>query len=225
MPKAPSDSVGMILADLPYGKTKNSWDKPIPWEFLWEQYYRIAIKNAAIVLFGQDKFTANAIVFNAKHHRYNWIWKKGERTTGFLNANRMPLRNHEDIMVFYQKLPIYNPQMTIGEPSHSPGTRHKSNKTSNYGLFDDIRKEGTELKYPKSILNFEKPHPSVHPTQKPIPLGEYLIKTYTEPGMIVMDNTMGIGTFCKAAKNTGRKYFGIDIRKKFYDYGKDVYKL
>lgn len=221
----PNNFVDMILVDLPYGMTKNSWDKPIPFDFLWREYYRIAKENAAIILFGQDKFTARAIVSNEKDHRYNLIWKKGERTTGFLNANRMPLRNHEDLAVFYRKLPIYNPQMTIGPSSHSPGTKRKSNKTSNYGLFDDVRKAGTELKYPKSIINFEKPHPAIHPTQKSIPLCEWLIETYTDPGMVVMDNTMGIGTTCKAAKNTGRKYIGIEIRKKFFDYAKNIYNL
>lgn len=221
LPEVPDNSVDMILVDLPYGTTKNAWDKPIPFPFLWDQYYRIAKPNAAIVLFGQEKFTARAIVSNEKDHRYNLVWKKGERTTGFLNANRMPLRNHEDIMVFYRKLPIYNPQMVIGEKSHSPGSRKRSNKTSNYGLFDDVRREGSELKYPKSILNFEKPHPAVHPTQKSVALCEWLIRTYTNEGMIVMDNTMGIGTTCRAAANTGRKYFGIEIRQKFFTYAQE----
>lgn len=228
LPTIPDKSVDLILADLPYGKTKNDWDKPIPFEFLWQQYHRIAKTNAAIILFGQDKFTAAAIASNSKYHRYNLVWKKGKRTTGFLNAKKMPLRNHEDIMVFYKRLPVYNPQMVEGPPNHSPGKRRKNNSSSNYGLFDDVRGEElkpSNLKYPQSILDFNKPHPPVHQTQKPIELGEYLIKTYSNPGAVVMDNTMGIGTFCKAAANTGRKYIGIEIRKRFFDYALNYYNL
>lgn len=227
LPRMPDGCVDLIIADLPYGSTKNKWDKPIPFDFLWEQYYRVAKKNAAIILFGQNKFTAKAIAANEKHHRYNLVWKKGERTTGFLNANRMPLNNHEDLMVFYRKLPTYNPQMTEGKPVHSSGTRKKSNKTSNYGLFSDVRDktDRSGLKFPRSILDFDKPHPPVHPTQKPVALLEYLIRMYSNPGELVLDNTMGVGTTCVAARNTGRRYFGIDITKKFYDYAVNVYEL
>lgn len=210
LPRIPDNSIDMILADLPFGVTKNVWDTPIPFEFLWPHYERITTENAAIILFGQEKFSAKAILSNEKLHRYNLIWKKGDRTTGFLNANRQPLRNHEDIIVFYKRQPIYNPQMEIGEPVHSSGRRLKGNLSSNYGEFKDVRKVRGNLKYPRSILTFDKPHPSFHPTQKPVLLCEYLIKTYTNEGALVLDNTMGVGTTCKAAANTGRHYFGME---------------
>lgn len=182
-------SIDMILTDLPYGiLNKNNpnakWDSLIPLDELWAQYKRVIKPNGAILLFGQGMFTAQLMMSNKEWWRYNLIWDK-VLTTGFLNAKRMPLRSHEDITVFYDKLPTYNPQMTIGNPLHGRGTAYKSkqNTNNNYGDFipnDDTRRGSTE-KYPKSILTFPKPHPSVckHPTQKPVELLEYLIKTYT----------------------------------------------
>jgi len=234
-----TQSVYMILADLPYGVTKNKWDSVIPLDLLWEQYERIIKLNGAIVLFGQDKFSAKLMLSNEKDHRYNLIWKKGERTSGFLNANRMPLRNHEDILIFYKKLPTFNPQFTIGKPLHGKGFSYLTVETTNnnYGDFEqkeDYRKGNTQ-KYPKSllefdyseeefemllnhsVLNFERPHPPIHPTQKPTALLEWLIKTYTNENDLVLDNTMGVGSTCRAAKNIGRKYIGIEKEKKYYD--------
>lgn len=178
----------MILCDLPYGVTaKNKWDNIIPFEELWAQYNRVIKANGAIVLFGQDKFTAKCMMSNPKMHRYNLIWNK-VLPSGFLNANRMPLRSHEDIMVFYKKLPTYNPQKRKGTPCHkkgkSVGTMNDGVfRNDNYGDFKVVETEG-DMKCPTSILEFQKPHPSVaqHPTQKPVDLLEYLIKTYTDPG-------------------------------------------
>lgn len=200
---------------------KNKWDSIISFDRLWAEYNRIAKKNAAIVLFGQDKFTAKLMLSNERNHRYNLIWKKGERTSGFLNSKRMPLRNHEDICVFYKKLPAYNPQFTEGKPLHGKGHSYlnKENANNNYGEFEQLEdsRKGSTQKYPKSILNFDRPHPPIHPTQKPVELCEYLIKTYTNEDDLVLDNTMGVGTTCIAAQNMGRRYIGIEKEQKYFE--------
>lgn len=221
-PQIENKSIDMILCDLPYGYERNHWDSQLPLDLLWKQYKRIIKDNGAIVLFGQDKFSAKLMLSNEKMHRYNLIWKKGDRVSGFLNAKRMPMRNHEDLLVFYKKLPTYNPQFTIGQPLHSKGKKYleKEGVNNNYGYYDTTIPEtrvGSVLKYPKSVLNFDKPHPSIHPTQKPTQLCEYLIRTFTNEGELVLDNTMGIGTTCLAAKNTNRKYIGIEIDKEYFN--------
>ena len=219
MKRIPDKSVDLILCDLPYGKTKNKWDSTIPLDRLWESYERIIKDKGAIILFGQDTFTAKVMLSNEKLHRYNLIRDK-VLTSGFLNANRMPLRSHEDIMVFYKKLPTYNPQKTLGNKNHSKGTP-KKNQNNNYGEFDfvDNAESLGDLKHPKSILTFEKPHPSksIHPTQKPIALMEWLIKTYTNEGDIVLDNCMGSGTTAIACVNTNRKFIGFELDKDYFD--------
>jgi site-specific DNA-methyltransferase (adenine-specific) len=220
MLRIPDASVDMILADLPYQVTKNSWDSMIPLDKLWEQYNRIIKDNGAIVLFGQDKFSAKLMLSNEKMHRYNLIWKKGERTSGFLNAKKMPLRNHEDILVFYKSLPTYNPQMVVGKKAHSRG-KGNLNQNNNYG--DMVGSIGDtpngDLKYPKSILNFDRPHPPVHPTQKSTELCEWLINTYTNEGEIVLDNCAGSFTTALASINTNRKYICIEQEEKYYQLG------
>ena len=220
------DSIDMILTDLPYGVlNKNNpnakWDSLIPLDELWAQYKRVIKSNGAILLFGQGMFTAQLMMSNKEWWRYNLIWDK-VLTTGFLNAKRMPLRSHEDIIVFYDKLPTYNPQMTIGNPLHGRGTAYKSkqNTNNNYGDFipnDDVRKGSIE-KYPKSILTFQKPHPSVckHPTQKPVELLEYLIKTYTNERERVLDSCMGSGSVGVACVKTNRDFIGIEKDEKFF---------
>lgn len=216
-------SVDMILCDLPYGVTaKNKWDTIIPFEPLWKQYKRIIKDNGAIVLFGQDKFTAECMLSNKKMHRYNLIWNK-VLSSGFLNANKMPLRTHEDIMVFYKKLPTYNPQKYEGKPCHSRGkVVGKMNDSqlanNNYSNFKCVDTEG-DMKFPTSILEFSKPHPSigVHPTQKPVELLEWLIKTYTNERELVLDNAMGSGSTGVACLNTNRRFIGIELEKKYYD--------
>lgn len=242
MSKFPDNSVDMILADLPYGVTKNKWDSIIPLDLLWKQYERIIKESGAIVLFGQDKFTAKLMLSNEKLHRYNLIWNK-VLSSGFLNANRQPLRGHEDITIFntdiemviehgdiclfYKKQPLYNPQKTKGVPSHSKGKGvGKKNsevlKNNNYGDFTLVETIG-DMKHPTSILTFSKPHPSIslHPTQKPVELLEWLIKTYTKEAMLVLDNTAGVCSTAIAAKSTNRKWICIEQEEKYCQISKD----
>jgi site-specific DNA-methyltransferase (adenine-specific) len=217
MPTIPCKSVDMILCDLPYGTTKNKWDVIIPFDKLWSEYNRIIKDNGAIVLFGQDKFSAKLMLSNEKMHRYNLIWKKGERVSGFLNAKKMPLRNHEDILIFYKSLPTYNPQFTEGLPTHKKGNPTKQ-INNNYGNYD-LRPTGDygNKKFPKSIITFDRPHPPIHPTQKPFELCEYLIRTYTNKGDIVLDNCMGSGTTPVACHNLSRRCIGIEKELRYYD--------
>lgn len=234
MEKIPNKSIDMILCDLPYEvlNKKNSnaqWDKKISLDKLWVQYNRIIKDNGAIVLFAQGMFTAELMMSNPTMWRYNLVWNK-ILTTGFLNAKRMPLRSHEDICVFYKALPTYNPQMKNGNPLHSKGNQYKEKSPTNncYGdinIIDDKRKGCTE-KYPTSIIEFQKPHPStaVHNTQKPIALLEYLIKTYSNEGDTILDNTMGSGSTMVACLNTKRKGIGIELNRNYFDIAKERVK-
>lgn len=223
MNKIPDKSIDMILCDLPYGvlnKQKNKWDTIIPFELLWEQYERIIKDTGAIVLFGSGMFTANLMKSNEALWRYNLIWKKADRTSGFLNANRMPMRNHEDIMVFYKSQPIYNPQFTYGhKPSHKKGKKGILCETNNcYGEFDTFEtRDYGDRKFPKSIINIDREHPPIHPTQKPVLLCEWLIKTYTNEGSLVLDNCIGSGTTTIACINTNRNYIGFEMDENYFN--------
>lgn len=217
MSKLPDASVDMILADLPYGTTANEWDVLIPFDKLWEQYNRIIKEHGAIVLFGQGIFANHLISSNEKMYRYKWIWKKA-RAVGFLNAKRMPLRTVEEILVFYKKLPTYNPQMRQGKPYKSVT---KPRLARNYrATKKTVVTENKGERYPIDVLEYEQPSvhgKGVHPTEKPVNLLSYLIKTYTKPGDLVLDNTMGSGSTVVAAKLTKRDFIGIELNKKFYD--------
>ena len=221
MKQVPDKSIDLILCDLPYGTTRNSWDEVIPFDKLWAQYNRIIKDNGAILLFAQGKFYVNLVSSNMKMFRYDLVWDK-ELVSGFLNAKRMPLRRHEQVAVFYKHLPTYNPQFTQGKPLHSKGTAYQTKEltNNNYGDFkatNDDRVGSTE-KYPTSIIKFQKPHPSVcvHPTQKSIELLEYLIKTYTNEGDTVLDNCMGSGSTGVACKNTNREFIGMELDEKYF---------
>lgn len=211
-----SESVDMILCDLPYGVTQHKSDIVIPFDALWTQYKRIIKPNGAILLFGQGLFYIDLVNSNRKMYRYDFVWDK-QLKSGFLNAKRMPLRQHEQIAVFYNKLPTYNPQFVEGKPLHSKGHAYKTkeHKNQNYGQFDvtDDSRAGSTQKYPSSILSFSKPHPSVakHRTEKPVELLENLILTYTNPGETVLDNCMGSGSTGVACLNTNRKFIGIEL--------------
>lgn len=226
MKEIPDNSVDLILCDLPYGVTQNKKDKPISFEKLWEQYSRIIKEHGAILLFGQGLFFIDLVNSNRKLFRYDLIWDK-KLTTGFLNAGRMPLRRHEQIAVFYKKLPTYNPQYSEGNPLHGKGSAYleKELKNSNYGKFNttDDSRIGSTKKYPTSIIISPKPHPSIttHPTQKPIDLLVYLINTYTNEGDVVLDNCMGSGSTIIAAINTNRKYIGIELDEEYFNIAKN----
>ena len=222
MKEIPDKSIDMILCDLPYGTTQNKSDIIIPFDKLWNNYERIIKDNGAIVLFAQGVFYVDLINSNRKLFRYDLIWDK-VLTSGFLNAKRMPLRQHEQIAVFYKKLPKYNPQFTSGKPLHSKGKTYKDKPivNQNYGVFhtaDDSRAGSTE-KYPTSILKFQKPHPSisVHRTQKSVELLEWLINTYTDEGETVLDNCMGSGSTGVACVNTNRNFIGYELDEKYFE--------
>ena len=226
MPSIPDKSIDMILCDLPYGTTQNKADKRLPFAPLWKQYKRIIKDNGCIVLFAQGEFYIDLVQSNRKWFRYDMVWDK-VLTTGFLNAKRMPLRRHEQIVVFYKKLPTYNPQFTQGKPLHGKGTAYKGKelKNNNYGKFnalEDTRK-GTTEKYPTSILQFAKSHPSVakHITEKPIALLECLIKTYTNESETVLDNCMGSGSTGIACVNTNRNFIGIELDDKNFENARE----
>ena len=205
-----SGSVDMVLTDPPYQKTQNKWDSIIPFDKMWEQLERITKPNGAIVLFGQNTFSFKLGLSNENNFRYSMTWEKS-KGGGFLNANRMPLQAHEDILVFYKRLPIYNPQFEDGKPYTKKAVTNGDG--NNYGKFE--RKGHINInkgkRYPRSVIKFSNPNNnSIHPTQKPVELMEYLIKTYTNEGDTVLDFTMGSGATVKAAKNLNRKSIGIE---------------
>lgn len=214
-------AIGLICADLPFGKTKNEWDIVIPPEKLWKHYWRVIKPNGAIVLFGQDKFTA-MMMLSDPNHRYNLIWEK-TTVTGFFNANKMPLRCHEDMMVFYKKLPTYNPQKTTGHKPVNSYTKHTSDG-SNYGKSKlGIKGGGSTERYPRSVWRFatDKQKSSLHPTQKPVLLIEEIVKTYSDAGEIVLDNTSGSGTLAEACINTNRDFIIIEKNPIDFEIGKE----
>ena len=210
MKEIPDESIDMILCDLPYGTTQNKWDSIIPLEQLWSEYNRIIKPNGAIVLTSQGVFTAQLILSQSKLFKYKWVWEKS-KSTNFLNAKKQPLRKHEDVCVFYKKPPVYNPQMTQGEP-YNKGVR-KNQLSGSYGDFQPVEVSSAGERYPTDIIyvkTAESEGEVIHPTQKPVALGRYLIKTYTNPGDIVLDNTFGSGSFLVAALLEGRNFIGIE---------------
>ena len=214
MKDIPDGSIDMILCDLPYGTTQNKWDSVIDLKLLWEQYERVVKDNGAIVLFSQMPFTAELAHSNLKLFKYEWIWQK-TMSTGFLNAKKMPLKSHENILVFYKKLPVYNPQMRVG---FKPYSTARGSKNTNYGKFDNSYVSSSNGdRYPVDIIEFKHDKEKLHPTQKPVALLEYLIKTYTNEGDIVLDNCMGSGSTCVAAVKTGRRYIGFEKEPEYFD--------
>ena len=202
----------------PYGTTNNPWDVLIPFDELWEQYNRVAKPNAAIVLTAQTPFDKVLGMSNIKNLRYEWIWQK-TKTTGFLNAKVAPLKEHENALVFYRKAPTYNPQMRTGFKPYSSEKDLTGVETStNYGKQKGvIVTDNDGSRYPKSIIEFPHDVPSVHPTQKPVALMEYFIKTYTNEGEVVMDNTMGSGSTGVAAMRCKRRFIGFEMNPEYFD--------
>ena len=182
----------MIFTDLPYGTTKNAWDVPIPLDKLWEQYRRILKPGGAVLLFAQMPFGADLINSNRRWYRYEWIWHK-TMPVGFLNANRMPLRTHENILVFYEHLPTYHPQKTPGKPYTA---LRSARATHNYGHFDRATTINDGERCPRDVLTFSNGNNAskIHPTEKPVDLLEYMIRTYTDVGDTVLDSCMGSGS-------------------------------
>lgn len=206
----PDKSVDMILCNLPYGTTQNKWDSCISFEKLWEQYLRIIKTDGAIVLTSHGIFTAKLILSQEKYFKYKWVWEKS-KPTNFLNAKKQPLRKHEDVCVFYQKQPTYNPQMKEGKP-YNKGVR-KRQLTGSYGEYEPSLGISELPRYPTDIIyvkTAESEGKVVHPTQKPVELGRYFIRTYSNPGDIILDNAFGSGSFLVAALLEGRNFIGIE---------------
>jgi len=211
-------SIDMILCDLPYGTTACKWDTIIPFEPLWEQYKRIIKDNGSIVLFGSEPFSSYLRMSNIKNYKYDWVWIK-DKGSDPLNANKRPLNNIENIIIFYKRQPIYNPQKTLGEPYT------KKQKNSKLGLhLQDKRimptdKKSDGYRFPLRNLYFVRDTSkgsSFHPSQKPVALFEYLIKTYTNEGDLVLDNCSGSGTTAIACLGTNRKYICIEKDEVYY---------
>jgi len=210
-------SVDMILCDLPYGVTQNKADEVIDLSKLWEQYKRIIKDDGTIVLTSQQPFTTDLINSNREMFKYELIWNK-ELPSGFLNANRQPLRVHENILIFYKNLGIYNSQKFKGNKNHSKGSM-KTDVNNNYGVYGkvDNTEELGEMKHPQSIISFMKPHPSKakHPTEKPVELAEWIIQSYSNKGDLILDNCIGTGWTAIACKKFNRNFIGIDLNKDY----------
>lgn len=221
MKEIENKSIDMILCDLPYGTTKNKWDCIIPFEPLWKEYNRIIKENGVIALFGDGIFTANLMQSNQKYWRYNLIWDK-VRGCDFLNANVKPLKSHEDISIFYMKKPVYNKQYWYSEPYKRQNNGTLSKNYGKRGVAYSESKDGR--RNPLTVLSFPRDSNRIHPTQKPVALCEYLIKTYTNEGGIVLDNCMGSGTVGIACVNTSRRFIGIENDKEYYKIAKERVK-
>ena len=218
MKRIPNGSIDMILCDLPYGTTACKWDSVIPFEPLWKQYERVIKDNGAIVLTASQPFTTVLSHSNIKIFRYELIWQKNN-FTGFLNAGRMPLKAHENILIFYKKLPTYNPQKYEVSEKFIDKRKTINNTPYKESVFHEkkrLRKADDGLRNPTSILQFESETKTIHNTQKPVALMEYLVRTYTNEGETVLDNCMGSGTTGVACKNLNRNFIGIEKDEKYF---------
>jgi site-specific DNA-methyltransferase (adenine-specific) len=217
LPTLEAGSIDAVICDPPYGTTACVWDSPIPFASMWEQLRRLVKPRGAIVLFGSQPFTSALVMSNPKWFRYEWIWEK-DQGTGYLNANRNPMKVHENIMVFYDGLGTYNPQKRSGKPyattSGSVGGFVRDKTVGGYLTMSD------GARFPVSVLRFYGEQ-GLHPTQKPVALMEYLIQTYTNPGDVILDFTMGSGTTLRAAKNLGRACIGIETERQYVDIAVD----
>ena len=210
MKEIPDASIDAIICDLPYGTTRNQWDSIIPLPELWAEYKRIAKPNAAIVLFAQTPFDKILGASNLEMLKYEWIWQKN-RPTGFFNAKKMPLKIHENILVFYQQPPTYNPQGLVYRPKvqrrGSIGSNYGKSNTSNYSEYEN---------YPNDVLQYDSDTDTFHPTQKPVALLRYLIRTYTKLGGVILDNCAGSGSTLIAAIREKRHYIGMELNEQYY---------
>ena len=221
MPKHIEDkSIDMIFCDLPYGTTQNKWDSVIPLDKLWKEYKRVIKDNGAIVLFASQPFTSALIMSNPKMFKYDWVWQK-PKGTGHLNAKKQPMRDKEDVLVFYKKQCTYNPQMTEGIPYKDKAGKDHTKSTSmtgSYGNYTNYREVNKGVRYPKQVQKFGVvERGTLHPTQKPLALIEYMIRTYTNEGDLILDNTCGSGTTGLGAKNLNRNFIMIEQDPKYYE--------
>lgn len=213
-------SVDCVICDLPYAQTANHWDVLIPLDKLWVEYKRICKSNAALLFTAKGQFMIDLILSNRDWYRYEWVWNK-QKAANFAHVNRRPLMSHEFILVFYNKLPVYNPQMVQGKP-------YKQNRKDGTvdcvapGMNRGWKTESDGMRYPKTIIEVENhaQRQTVHPTQKPVALMEYLIKTYTNENEVVLDNCMGSGTTGVACKNLNRSFIGIEKEESFFEIAK-----
>ena len=215
MKRIPDGSIDMILADLPYGTTACKWDTIIPFEPLWEQYERVIKDNGAIVLTGAEPFSSNLRLSNLKLYRYDWVWAK-TLCSNFMNVKKQPKKLSENILVFYKKQPTYNPIMLKGKPFTQKKRKHSSNQQK-LGVSTTKEYVNKGTRYPSNIIKFSNGNNNnIHPTQKPVALFEYLIKTYTNKGETVLDNCMGSGTTAIACLNTDRQYIGFELDETYH---------
>lgn len=224
MKQIPDATVDAIICDLPYGTTKNAWDSVIPLDALWEQYKRIVKQRGAIVLFSQQPFSAALIMSNPTMFKYEWVWEK-DSGTGHLNSKFAPMKKHENILVFSKSAAcfvknaddamFYHPQMEVGKPY----TQKSGRPSNNYDAANchSVVTENKGERYPTDILKFNRDKNKLHPTQKPVDLIQYLIRTYTEVGGVVLDNTIGSGTTAIAAIRERRSYIGFELNREYFD--------
>ena len=220
MPTIPDKSIDMILCDLPYGTTACKWDVIIPFEPLWEQYKRIIKDNGAIVLTASQPFTSALVMSNIKMFKYEWVWEKN-KATGHLDSKKKPMKAHENILVFYNSQPVYNPQGIIQKekPTISKGNRGQKGEGSSGDVYGFAGKDAiqTNTNYPRTVQKIGVDMKAeFHPTQKPVALFEYLIKTYTNEGELVLDNCMGSGSTGVACVNTNRNFIGIEKEENYF---------
>ena len=216
MPNIQTGSIDLILCDLPYGVTKNKWDIIIPFDKLWEQYNRIIKKNGAIILFASQPFTTLLIHSNLKDFRYSLVWEKN-KFSDFLNSKRKPMKTNEDICIFYKKQPVYNIQYWYSTPYERWNTQKSVDKQTNYGNHKENVAKSDGKRLPTTVLKFNRVERPSHPTQKPVDLLEWLIKSYTNENDTVLDNCMGVGSTGIAAKKNNRNFIGIELDKSYYD--------
>ncbi len=216
MKEIPDGSIDMVLTDPPFGVTQNKWDSVIPLDLMWAEIKRVRKTNAAILLFGTEPFSSNLRLSNIKEFKYDWAWDK-KNPTGFLNAKKQPLRRTESVSVFYANQPTYSPQMEVRGKPRTKGGYNKQGGSDNYGNFGDAESFNNTY-YPTNVIEISNAGRTgkVHPTQKPVALMEYLIKTYTNEGETVLDFTMGSGTTGVAAVRNNRDFIGIELDPDYF---------
>lgn len=219
MKSIPDGSVDLVLTDPPYGTTQNKWDSIIDLELMWKEVWRVLKPRGCVVLFCSQPYTSKLVMSELGNYRQSLVWEKN-KSTGHLNANRMHMRAHEDLLLFYKKLPVYNPQMGEGL---AYSNKHKAGDSGDcYGEVGYSERNNVTTRYPRSVLKFEVDiKAEFHPTQKPVSLLEYLVKTYTNESETVLDFTMGSGSTGVACINTNRKFIGIELDETYYNIAKE----